>query len=451
MDTQDFRYKWWALIGLSLLSFTAFLDFTIVSTALPFIQQAFHASVLKLQWITNIYGMLVCIFQVISGRIGDSFGRRKIFYFGFLLFAIASLGAGLAHSIDIVIGFRALQGVAGAIVFTLGAALIPQAFPEKEHTRAVGIFSAFNGAGLAVGPFLGGLLITYLSWRWVFLVNIPIIIIGFICCSFSLKESPRQQQLKIDWWGFLLLAIGLGCFIYGLINGESISWSTPITWINIIIGIVALLALLKVEKKVAHPLLDLDLFKHKHTALVIVAVVLASLVSFTLLFFDPLYLRLVLHHTAMTIGIMLLAVPIMQVIVSIGLTPLIKRFGVFNLLAFSGVTGLITALLHAYFGVGTSLWIIIIAFLLMGYSWGIGNAGSIAGIMQSVKTDQIGGALGTVFTMWNLFNAIFLALSTVIFHSVGKNHGFLPGFHAMAWFVAAIMLIGLITSLILRK
>ena len=195
---QYTAHRWWALAGLSILSFTAFLDFTIVATALPFIQKDLHASVLNLQWVTNIFAMVLCMVMIVMGKLGDMLGRRKVFYFGFGLFAIAAIGAGISPNIEYLIFFRAIQGFSAAIIFTLGIALVPQEFPPEEHTKAIGVFGACNGIGLAIGPFIGGVLITYLNWRWVFFINLPIIIIGISLCAFSLKESDKQKDVKID-------------------------------------------------------------------------------------------------------------------------------------------------------------------------------------------------------------------------------------------------------------
>lgn len=418
MQDESFPYKWWALIGLGLLSFTAFLDFTIVATALPFIQKDLNASVLQLQWIMTIFAMILCMFMIIAGKAGDLLGRKKVFYFGFILFGIAAIGAANSHSIQLLIFFRGIQGFAAAIIATVGVALLPQAFPPEEQTRAIGVFTAFNGAGLALGPFLGGLLISLLSWRWVFWVNIPFIIVGMLCCSFSLKPSPKPDyQIKLDWLGLILLVVGLGCLIYGIVQGEQDGWNVVSTWVSIAVGIIALLFLIIVENKVEQPLLDLSLFKDTHTSLAILVCVTAGLVTFVFMFFDSLYLQLMRQQGALIVGITLLCVPIVQVIISLFLDPLIKKFGVFNLLIYGITAALLAAICHLFFTPTISIFFVLLGLALMGYTWGIANAGSITALSQSVRTEKMGGAIGTIFTFWNISGSIFLALATVIFHS----------------------------------
>lgn len=503
MESTNFPHKWWALCGLGLLSFTAFLDFTIVTTALPFIQNDLNASVLQLQWVMTIFAMILCMFLIIAGKVGDLFGRKKVFFLGFVLFGIAAIGAASSTTIQWLIFFRAIQGFAAAIIFTLGAALLPLAFPADQQTRALGIFSAFNGAGLAIGPFLGGLLISLLSWRWVFWINIPIIVIGMAFCSFSLKPSPKiNEKVKLDWYGLVLLIIGLGSLIYGIIYGEQNGWSLTLTWTSIIGGIVALLLLLLIESKTEHPLLDLSLFKNTHACLAMLVCIAAGIVTFVFMFFDPLYLQLMRKQGAFVIGLTLLAVPVIQVVISLLLEKLVKKFGVFNLLMYGLISAVLAAVCHAIFTPVISIFFVLFALVLMGYTWGIANAGTFTALAQSVKPEKMGSAIGTVFTFWDISGSIFLALTTVIFHwrenvAVNKTlshenvqlttaqhqqisllladpqhaqailqqfvgvksneiyhafyHSFMSGFHWVAWFSAIVMFFILCAGLLLRN
>lgn len=417
MLAEDFPYKWWAIIGLSLLSFTAFLDYTIVSTALPFIQKDLNANVLQLQWVMNIFTMVLCMFMIVSGLAGDMLGRKKVFYFGFIIFAVAAVGAGSASNIQWLIFFRAIQGFAGAIIFTLGVALLPQAFPANEQTRAIGIFSAFNGAGLAVGPFLGGLLISTLSWRWVFWINIPIIVTGIIFCSFSLKPALKNERpVKIDWLGFFLLIIGLGCLIYGIINGEQIGWHLLSNWIIIFIGIMALLLLIVIENYVAHPLLDLTIFTSPGAYLAILLCIIAGLITSVFMFFDPLYLKIMRNQTAFYVGMTLLSVPLVQVFISLFLEKFVGMFGIYRIILSALGIAIFSAILHAFFTPTISIYFVVVALMLMGYTWGIANAGTITAIHQSVPIYKLGSAIGTMFTFWNVSSSIFLASSSILFH-----------------------------------
>lgn len=502
MEVENFKYKWWALIGLSLLSFTAFLDYTIVTTALPFIQKDLHATVLELQWVMNIFAMILCMFMIIVGLLGDILGRKKVFYVGFIVFGIAALAAGAAPNIHWLIFFRAVQGFGAAIIFTIGVALLPQAFPRHEQTRAIGIFSAFNGAGLAVGPFLAGVLISLSDWRWVFWINIPIILVGVVFCMFSLKPSPKvTHEGKIDWLGLILLIVGLGCLVYGIIEGGQIGWSLPLTWVNLGIGVIALTLLIVVETQVKQPLLDLSIFKNPHANLAILVCIIAGLITSVFMFFDPLYLKLMRNQDAFIVGLTLLSVPIVQVAISLYLEKLVDIFGIFNLIIGGLGIAILSAICHAFFTPTLSIYFILFALMLMGYTWGIANAGSISAVHESIPLEKLGSSIGTIFTFWNLSSSIFLALSSVIFHwreSIALNSelaklnvhlsveqqqqvntlisnpdqansilaqfsgvnangitqafysSFMSGFHWIAWCSAGVMLIAFLLSLKLR-
>lgn len=459
--------QWLALVGLSLLSFTAFLDYTIVATALPFIQIELHASVLQLQWVMNIMLIVLCMFMIVSGQAGDLFGRQKIFYLGFILFAFAAIGAGWAPTIQWLIFFRGIQGLGAGIIFTLGVSLLPQAFPEKQQTFAIGIFSAFNGAGLALGPFLGGLLITFLNWRWVFWINIPIIVVGISCCLFTLKSAPPLlKKPPIDWLGFILLTTGLGCLIYGLIAGEQMGWGKPEVLILLLVGVVALLCLLKVEARNTHPLLDLSIFKNPLTLIAIYVCIDAGIITSVFLFFDPLYLKIIRQQSAFFVGLTLLAVPLVQIAISLFLEQLLGAFGLLHLLLWALLLALLSAICHMFFTPSSHIIFVLIALMLMGYTWGIGNAGIISAVHTSTPPEKMGTVIGTIFTFWNLSGAISLALASVLFHwrverfnedrsqdilqHIGNNLSstntlhhlaFMQGFHWVATASAIVMLI----------
>lgn len=295
MEDSAFDYKWFALIGLSLLSFTAFVDFTIVSTALPFIQKDLSASVGQLQWVMSMFSLILSMFMIAAGKAGDLFGQKKVFYIGFIFFAIAAFGAGFAPNIYWLILFRGIQGFAGGIIFTLGIALLPQAFPLKQQTTAISIFSAFNGAGLASGPFLGGLIISYLSWRWVFFINIPVIVFGFLLCFFTLKSSPPpNRNIHLDWLGLILLIGGLGLFIFGLSTASIPEFSLQLTVFSILSGLLILILFYLNERKVPEPLLDLEIFKSPPALLAINVSAITGLITAVFMFFDPLYLMHIL-------------------------------------------------------------------------------------------------------------------------------------------------------------
>src|SRR3990167_6279625 len=190
----NYPHKWRSFIGIALLSFGCYLDYTIVNVALPTIQQQLHANLVTLQWVMNIYFLALCVLATVMGRCGDIYGRRRLFYTGVFIFAIASVLAGCAYNIHWLIIGRLLQGIGAAIVFPLGPSLLPQSFPEKDRGKAIAWFGSVGGIALALGPVLGGLIVSYFGWRWIFFINIPLIFLGFIFCFSVIQESKSAEK-----------------------------------------------------------------------------------------------------------------------------------------------------------------------------------------------------------------------------------------------------------------
>lgn len=429
--TIHYTSKVLALCGICLLAFTAFLDFTIVNTALPFIQKAFKIDILMLQWVSNIFPIILSMSMIAVGKFGDILGRKRFFYFGVFLFGTAALLAGFSPNIHWLIALRGIQALGASITFITSSALIAEVYPENERPWAIGIYGGITGAGLMLGPFFGGILIGALDWRWVFWVNIPLIVIGLLCCFTSLKgASHREENVHLDWKGLGLLVIGLGLLMYGIIAGAGSSFSLGVL-LCIAAGIICLGAFLAIEMKSAHPLLHFEIFKKPLLLLSMISCAIAGVVSYVFMFFDPLFLENVLHLTPYTIGLLIAIIPAAQVVISFGFKYLLK-LGLANLLFGSCIAPLIAAFLHLFFGIHSSLAVFIIPFALLGINWGLSNTAMITAVNQSVAPQKIGESIGTIATIWNFAGSILLALSTVIFHI--QETKFLPAFRTVIGF-----------------
>lgn len=414
--------RWIALIGLSMLASIGFLDMTIVFTALPAIQKAMNVSVLELQWVMNIFTMMIATLMIVMGHLGDTYGKRKVFYIGIFIFGVAAFGAGFSDSFSWLVFFRGLQGFGTSIIFTVAAALAPVAFPEKEKPIAIGIYSAVTGVGLAIGPFVGGVLVSLLSWRWVFYVNIPLILIGFLLCLGRLQETPKLKDQTIDWFGFIFLILGLGSLVYSIIHGESAGWSNIITVVGFVIAAVAMLALFVIEKRVAHPLLDLSACTQPRIILGLTMCLVVSVIPAPLLLFSPLYLSVARNYSPFTLGLFMLAMPVMQVVVSASWSPLVRFFKLGKMIIIGFVTCLASLLIQSFFTVSTSGFIIIFAYLLVGIIWCVANTGTLTLAYEAMPPEKAASAVGTMFTAWNVGTTILIAVMSVIFSNVEIGH-----------------------------
>src|SRR3954468_18263539 len=202
------------------------LDITIVNVALPAIQNALHASFSDLQWVIDAYALALATCVLTAGSLADLYGRKRLFIIGVILFTIASALCGAANDPLFLIIARGVQGIGGAIMFATALALISQEFHGKERGTAFGLWGATIGAAVAIGPLAGGALTTWLSWRWIFLVNIPIGIGAVVLSAKQLRESSDPEHSRLDPVGLVTLTGALLCLILALIEGNKRGWTS---------------------------------------------------------------------------------------------------------------------------------------------------------------------------------------------------------------------------------
>lgn len=435
------RQRWLALGGIAIASFLGCIDFTIVNTAIPAIGGELHAGVGALQWIVTAFVTALSACMVAAGRLADRFGRRRLLYAGMLLFGAASLGAGLADTVAVLVAWRVLQGVACAALYTTSAAIVAQAFPEHQRGRALGLLFAANGLGLAIGPVAGGLLIDWLGWRSVFLLNVPLLAAAFALCLRRVQESRGDAAGQhLDLAGLLLLSSGLPCVLLAISEGARWGWTAPPTLATGVSGLLLLLALMVVEHRAASPLLQLSLFANR-------AFLLASLANFALAFFYcaaffllPLYLGTVRGQGSSHIGWLLLPITAVMALVSPQAGRLADRYGTTPLLAAGFAWLALSALLQAGLTAISSWTLVVLALACMGVGWGCILGPATAAALASVPAPQAGMAMGTSWTLHNLGAALGLTLATMLFQSVGGNAQVLAGFQAVLWLLCAISL-----------
>ena len=257
--TND-RAKWGTLLSCSLSCFIAWLDFAIVNTALPAIEKDLSASLADLQWVMNAFMLALAVFIVILGRLSDYIGRRLMNILGVSLFGLFSLLAGLAETPGWLIFCRAMQGIGSAAIIPTSLALISHAFPGAEKGKALGIWGGVTGLGMALGPVIGGILVSALSWPWIFYINVPISILSILITLLYIKESTHTGALKPDYKGFLLLTLGLGSLTFGLMHGPDWGWIDWKTALLFILAICTLGFFYYLENRSSSPTIPFSLF-----------------------------------------------------------------------------------------------------------------------------------------------------------------------------------------------
>jgi len=259
-----FEYKWIVAVIFVLGLFMEIMDTTIVNVAIPTLEKSFHAAQTSIEWVVLGYLLSIAVWIPSSGWIGDKIGTKKTFLFALFVFTLASTFCGQAHSIGELITFRFLQGVGGGMLTPVGTAMLYRAFPPEERARASTVLVVPTVVAPALGPIIGGLLIDNLhSWRWIFYVNVPIGVLGFIFGFLYLQESKEPTAGKFDIAGFLLAASGLASVLYALSQGPAYGWRTGRVMSTGIGGAVLLAIMVVVETRVEHPMLYLRLYKDR--------------------------------------------------------------------------------------------------------------------------------------------------------------------------------------------
>jgi EmrB/QacA subfamily drug resistance transporter len=317
----------WVIAAAVLGSGVAFLDSTVVNAALPAIAKDFSASLSGLQWVLTGYLLTLGSFLVIGGSLGDLFGRRRMFLYGLVGFAGASLLCGIAPSTGALIGARLIQGVAAALLVPGSLAIISASFRPDDRGRAIGAWSGLAGISTAVGPFLGGWLIDSVSWRLVFLINLPIIAVTILI---TMRHVPETRDMdadrRVDVAGGVLLASGLAGVVYALIEGPSKHWETTAVVLGVV-GLVALAAFFMVEARSSHPMVPLSVFKSRQFsgANAVTFAVYAALSTATFLL--VVHLQIDLGYSALEAGASLLPITAMMLTFSARAGELSQRIG----------------------------------------------------------------------------------------------------------------------------
>ncbi len=318
----------WVIAATVLGSGMASIDATVVGIALPTIGRQFHASLGTLQWVVTGYTLSLAALLLLGGSLGDHFGRRRVFSIGVLWFAVASAACALAPGTTVLIVTRVLQGVGAALLTPGSLAILQSSFDPDDRGAAIGAWSGLGGVAAAAGPLLGGYLIAVASWRWIFLINVPI---GVVVMLLSARHVPESRDptlgRHIDVTGAALATVALGGVTYGLIEGPGSGWSSPAVLAMLSIGAGAAGAFLVVEHRSRAPMLPLGVFRRRQFTVTngVTFIVYAALGG--ALFLLPVELQVVDHYTPLESGVALLPLTVVMLVLSARSGRLASRIG----------------------------------------------------------------------------------------------------------------------------
>jgi EmrB/QacA subfamily drug resistance transporter len=305
-DGHGLERKWWTLIAVCVGVFMLLLDITIVNVALPDIQQELGSSFTDLQWVVDAYALTLAALLLTTGSLADRFGRRLAFAVGLALFSVSSLLCGLSSTPLFLILARGAQGIGGATMFATSLALVAHAFRGRERGVAFGVVGAIIGIAVSVGPIVGGALTTGLSWRWIFLVNVPIGVAAIAVTLRKVDESRDPTAPRVDWAGFATFSGALAALVYGLIRSAEKGWGSTVVVSCLIGAAVLMAAFVLIEWRTREPMFDLALLRKPAFAGASIAAFSLSASLFALLLYIVLYLQDILGISALDTGVRLL-------------------------------------------------------------------------------------------------------------------------------------------------
>lgn len=433
--------KWWTLVVVCAATFMLLLDITIVIVALPEIQRGLHASFSDVQWVIDAYALTLASLLLTAGSLADRYGRRLLFVIGLVIFTLGSLLCGFAQSPLMLTLSRSAQGVGGAILFATSLALLAQSFRGKDRGVAFGVWGAITGIAVALGPILGGVITTGISWRGIFLVNIPVGVIAIAITLWRVDESKTPDASRPDWTGFAVLTVGLLSLVYGLIRASENGWGNGGVWFCLAFAVVLFVIFIAVEHRSAHPMFDLSLFRTPTFSggLIVAFTMNGSL--FAMLLYLVLYLQDDLGYSALATGARLLVLSGGTMVSATVAGRLSSRMPVRWLigpgLALVGVGLLLMGGLS-----GTTTWThLVLGFILAGVGSGMVNPPLASTAVGVVTPERSGMASGVNTTFRQIGIAVGIALYGTIFSSAlqnGLSHS-LASLHFSAARVAAVV------------
>lgn len=447
----------WVLLVTILGSGMALLDATVVNIALPAIGREFGAGFRTLQWIVNAYALTLAALILLAGALGDHFGRRRVFIIGVTWFAAASLLCGLAPNAEILVAARALQGIGGALLTPGSLAIISSSFAATDRARAVGAWSGLGGVAGAVGPFLGGYLVQ-LSWRAVFLINLPVAAFIVVAVLRHVPEtSDTQSPPGLDLLGSALAAAGLAGMTYALTSLGSTAGGGAAVVAAGVGGVVALVAFVLVERRSPHPLVPLALFADRRfsVANVVTLVVYAGLGVF--FFLLVLHLQIVAGFSPLVAGTALLPVTVLMLLLSARAGALAERIGPRLPMSVGPLVAAVGFLLTLRIGRGASyLSDVLPAVVVLGLGLSLTVAPLTATVLSSADPRFAGTASGVNNAVARSAGLLAVAVIPVAAGLATADYtdpvSFAAGFHTAMLISAGLLALGsLLAAVLLRE
>jgi EmrB/QacA subfamily drug resistance transporter len=387
------------------------MDSTIVNVALPAIGRDFHSSVSGLQWTIDAYTLVLASLLMLSGSMGDRLGRRRVFQIGLALFTLGSFACSLAPSLGWLIVFRAIQAIGGSMLNPVAMSIITNTFTDMaERARAVGVWGSVFGLSMALGPVIGGVLVETVGWRGVFWVNIPVGAAAIILTALFVPESRAARARRLDLVGQTLIIVLLGTLTYGIIEGPSYGWGSPLILVLFAVAIVALAALLWYEPRRDEPLIDLRFFRSLPFCGAAVNAVCALMALGGYLLLMTLYLQDVRGYKPLIAGLFLLPTAVALTGSATFSGRMIGTRGMRIPLVIAGAGIAVGSLLLTGLATSSPVWYILVAGLVFGTGMGWVNPPITNSAVSGMPRSQAGVAAGVASTSRQVGTSLGVAI-----------------------------------------
>ena len=315
------------LVAAVLGSGVAAIDGSIVNVALPAIERDLGGGLAAQQWVSNAYLLALGSLILIGGSLGDIYGERRVFAIGMVGFGLLSVACALAPTIESLIAARALQGAAGALLTPSSLAIIVTAFSPKERGAAIGSWTAWGGIAVLVGPLAGGWIVDQVSWRWIFALNVPLVLVTLVLIFAAVPRTARVTGRHVDVLGAALCVLGLGGLVFALIEQPRYGWTSPLIYLSLVGGLVAFCSFLVYERRIAEPMLKLELFARRNFAVGNLETLTMYAGLSILFFFLVIFLQQVAGYSALRSGLTTIPVTLVMFLLSRRFGALADRYG----------------------------------------------------------------------------------------------------------------------------
>jgi EmrB/QacA subfamily drug resistance transporter len=448
--TDDNR-KWWTLGAMCFALFMIMLDNTVVNVALPSIQRDLGASISGLEWTINGYTLSFAVLLATGGRLGDIFGRRRMFLTGVVIFALSSATAGFAAAATDLVLSRVAQGVGAALMMPGTLSIITDAFPAHERGKAMGTWAGVSALALAIGPVLGGLLTEHVSWRAIFYLNIPVAIAAVTATLFAVRESrDTTVGREVDYLGVAMLTATLTALVLALVEANSWGWGSTAIVALLATSVLSGAAFVLTELRVKAPMVEFRFFTDRNF---LGAVVVALIITFAMMgvfFFLALYMQDILRYSPLQAGVRFLPSTMMIVGVAPVAGRLADRFGP-RWLIVAGLT-ILTASLYTFTGIAVdSTYLDLLpGFMLLGIGIALTMSPMTSAAMNAVAVEKAGVASGVLSMFRMVGGSLGVAVTGAIFQASvsGGSFGtatpqqFVDGLSNAMWVSAAVTVVG---------